>query len=72
MESVMSWFYHHKVFHRIFKDDSEMDKKWDVALFYHVPNFSVQTTIQRLKQCDRCEIFGFFLLWFPQNERKMY
>jgi len=72
LENTFTCFYHHKILHRTFKDDSEMDKKWDVALFYHVPNSSVQTTIQRLNQCDRCEIFGFFLLWFPQNERKMY
>ena len=23
-------------------------------------------------RCFRCEIFGFFLLSFPQNERKIY
>ena len=33
-----------------------------------------ENQIQSLKEqlLNRCEIFGFFLLSFPQNERKMY
>ena len=37
------------------------------------PRSSYSRFTKKLSQSNnRCEIFGFFLLSFPQNERKMY
>ena len=58
----------------------DFDIQDDIKADIEVPSahdITSEALIEALESCDkigklRCEIFGFFLLSFPQNERKIF
>ena len=53
-------------------NDVKMENPLNIKQEIFDDDFSIQPKSKLLQSLLRCEIFDFFLLLFPQNERKMH